>query len=286
MIDRYLLRYVLAVIDHGNFTRAAEACNVTQSTLSIGIGKLESMLGQRLFRRTSRRVDLTPEGVRFAQHAREIEAAFQRAEQPLGAGAPGRILRLGVLSTLPADLVARLTVRLGQDSGRQVELIEGRARDLRERLQTGRIDLALTLDQGGGMASEPVHREGYVMALPLTHPLAGMGQIEAADLADNVMLVRRHCEVLAQTSQFFTARGVRPFFAARTTRDDSALAYVAQGLGVTLMPACFRHPGVVMVPLAGFDLTRTISVEALQANDEQALCARLARQEFADMAGW
>lgn len=286
MIDRYLLRYVLAVIDHGNFTRAAEACNVTQSTLSIGIGKLESMLGQRLFRRTSRRVDLTPEGVRFAAHAREIEAAFQRAEQSMDAGSPQRVLRLGVLSTLPADLVARLAVRLGQDSGAQVELIEGRARDLRERLQTGRIDLALTLDQGGGISSVPVHEESYAMALPPTHPLASAGQIEAVDLADNVMLVRRHCEVLAQTSQFFTARGVRPFFAARTTRDDQALAYVASGLGVTLMPACFRHPGVVMVPLAGFDLTRTIAVEAMRESADQALCATLARKGFADIMGW
>lgn len=286
MIDRYLLRYVLAVIDHGNFTRAAEACNVTQSTLSIGIGKLESMLGQRLFRRTSRRVDLTPEGVRFAMHAREIEAAFQRAEQAAGDASPGRVLRLGVLSTLPADLVARLAVRLGQESGAQVELIEGRARDLRERLQTGRIDLALTLDQGGGIASAPVHQEGYRMALPPTHPLANAGEIDAVDLADNVMLVRRHCEVLAQTSQFFTARGVRPFFAARTTRDDQALAYVASGLGVTLMPACFHHAGVVMVTLAGFDLTRTIAVEAMQEGEDQALCARLAREGFADMTGW
>lgn len=286
MIDRYLLRYVLAVIDHGNFTRAAEACNVTQSTLSIGIGKLESMLGQRLFRRTSRRVDLTPEGVRFARHAREIEAAFQRAEQPVGNGMPGRVLRLGVLSTLPADLAARIAVRLGQDSGRPVELVEGRARDLRERLQTGRIDLSLTLDQGGTVASEKVHMEGYAMALAAAHPLAGTSEVEANDLADNVMLVRRHCEVLAQTSQFFTARGVRPFFAARTTRDDSALAYVAAGLGITLMPACFRHPGVVMVPLTGFDLTRTIAVEAMQASEDQALCARLAREGFADRAGW
>ena len=59
MIDRYHLRYFLAVIDQGNFSRAAEACNVSQPTLSVGVAKLEKALGRPLFRRTNRRVELT-----------------------------------------------------------------------------------------------------------------------------------------------------------------------------------------------------------------------------------
>ena len=56
MMDRYLLRYFLAVIDQGNFSKAAAACNVSQPTLSVGIANLEKMLSRPLFVRTNRRV--------------------------------------------------------------------------------------------------------------------------------------------------------------------------------------------------------------------------------------
>lgn len=58
MIDRYLLRYFLAVIDHGNFSKAAARCTVSQSTLSAGIAKLERALARPLFVRSNRRVEL------------------------------------------------------------------------------------------------------------------------------------------------------------------------------------------------------------------------------------
>lgn len=273
MIDRYLLRYFLAVIDHGNFTRAAEACNVTQATLSIGIAKLETMLGTRLFRRTNRRVDLTQAGVRFAGHAREIEQSFHKAELSVIEQMPTRLLRIGILNTLPINLVAKFVRSIQVQEYIQIELVEGRARDLSEKLSAGRIDLALTLEpRNRGALFEPVYSEGYSMALADNHPLAQAEMIEGARLADNIMIVRRHCELLAQTSQYFTQRGVRPFFAARTTRDDHALAYVAGGLGVTVMPDCFKAKGVVRVPLADFEYVRTIGIEGIRRDDDFWRC--------------
>jgi DNA-binding transcriptional LysR family regulator len=79
------------------------------------------------------------------------------------------------------------------------------------------------------------------------------------------MIVRRHCEALAETSRFFTARGVRPFMAARTVSDDRALTYVRAGLGMTVMPLSFASEGIAMIPLTGFDPTRRVGV--LVAND-------------------
>jgi DNA-binding transcriptional LysR family regulator len=72
-----------------------------------------------------------------------------------------------------------------------------------------------------------------------------------------MMIVRRHCELLSDTSRYFTARGVRPFFPARVTSDDRALRLVRAGLGVTVMPDCFRAPGVVRPRLADFPFTAT-----------------------------
>lgn len=261
MIDRYLLRYFLAVIDHGNFSRAAEQCNVSQPTLSVGIAKLERMLGRPLFHRTNRRVELTPAGAHFAVHARRIEAEFNLAEAAVAGQGRRRTLRLGVLATIPSRFIAGF-VAAPRDAEEQVELVEGRERDLLDRLARGRIDAALTLlrPDNDRYERETLWREGYGLALPEDHVLAGEAVIAAEALADNVMIVRRNCEVLAETSHHFTTRGVRPFFAARTTSDDRALALVAAGLGVTVMPEGHAAPGVVRARLAGFDHVREVGL--------------------------
>src|SRR5258705_6594430 len=101
MIDRYLLRYFLAVIDCGSFSKAAKQLNVAQPTLSVGIGKLERLLGASLFHRTSKWVHITEAGSRLAAHARRIENEFNLAEAAAVDMRPARALRLGVISTYP-----------------------------------------------------------------------------------------------------------------------------------------------------------------------------------------
>lgn len=278
MIERYLLRYFLAVVEHGNFTRAAESCNVTQPTLSVGIARLEENVGQRLFHRTNRRVDLTPNGAQFAEHARRIEAQFNLAEQAMQQRQPQAIVRLGLLSTLPSPVVAAIAQALGEIDGLRTEFVEGRASELTDRLDAARIDLAVTLEPQGRHRAQfqPVATEGYSLALPASHPLAARKLIAGHELADNVMLVRRHCEVLTATSQHFTARGVRPFFAARSRSDDRILALVAAGVGVTVMPDCFTAPGVARVPMEDFAHTRTLGVLMRKADAvPEAVVARV-----------
>lgn len=260
MIDRYLLRYFLAVIDNGTFTAAAAQVNVSQPTLSAGIAKLEREAGAKLFRRNSQRVELTEAGARFAVHARRIEREFHLAQDSLAEIAPADTLRLGVLATLPTDELARLAATLaGATPMLRVEFLEGNERALTQYLARGRIDVALTIlrHEADG---EVLRREGYALALPAAHPLAGEAALPGEAMAGETMIVRRHCEALAETSRYFTQRGIRPFFALRTTNDDRALAMVAAGLGVTVVPASYTHPGVATPALAGFDLQRTIGL--------------------------
>ena len=254
MIDRYLLRYFLAVIDHGNFSRAAQHCRVTQPTLSVGIAKLEGLLGRPLFLRSNRRVELTAAGTRFAAHARRIEAEFAEAERAVVDDAPRRLVRIGVVSTLPAAWIEQAVVT-ARGSGERIELVEGRMRDLSPMLDRGRIDAVL-----GPVPAEAdaLFSEGYALALPADHPLADRTQLGAEDVAGETMIVRRNCEALPEISRFFTARGVRPFRAARTTNDERAIAYVRSGLGITVMPHCFAQNGIAMPTLTGFTATRAI----------------------------
>ncbi|AHE53046.1 LysR family transcriptional regulator [Sphingomonas sanxanigenens] len=260
MLDRYLLRYFLGVVDQGNFSRAAAACNVSQPTLSVGIAKLERTLGQPLFVRSNQRVELTEAGTRFLVHARRIEREFNVVMQSMGASADLPTLRLGVLASIPGETIAAGIAAARPAEAYRFELLFGTERELAGHLAKGRIDLALTLvDRGAGrFAERRVTTEGYALALAADHPLADTPEIAAEALANETMIVRRHCEALSETSRFFTERGVRPHFALRSTNDDRVLQFVAAGLGLTVMPACYRHPGIRRPRLAGFAATRTL----------------------------
>src|ERR1700682_6417662 len=134
MIDRYLLRYFLAVIDCGSFSKAAKQLNVAQPTLSVGIGKLERLLGAALFQRTSKRVNITDGGLRLARHARRIENEFNLAEAAVVNMRPARALRLGVLSTYPMSELAQ-TIRTAKHAqAERLEIISGNERELLQRL--------------------------------------------------------------------------------------------------------------------------------------------------------
>jgi len=263
MIDRYLLRYFLAVIDCGSFSKAAKQLNVAQPTLSVGIGKLERLLGASLFQRTSKRVHITEAGSRLAAHARRIENEFNLAEAAVVDMRPARALRLGVLSTYPISELAR-TIGTAKNAGEseRLQIISGNERELLQRLSRGQIDVALTIvrEESDRFASEALFTEHYALAIHSGHPLADKAAIAAEDLSDNTMIVRRHCEVLAETSRHFTERGVRPFFAFRGTNDEQVLALVQVGLGITVMPASYATKGVVRPRLAGFNLKRRIGL--------------------------
>ncbi|MES3151536.1 LysR family transcriptional regulator [Sphingomonas faeni] len=260
MIERYLLRYFLAVVDQGNFTRAAAQCRVSQPTLSVGIAKLEAALGQTLILRTNRRIELTPGGTRFVLHARRIEAEFTEAERDFQDAAPTKLIRLGIASTLPPSWIAQALTRAQHAStGERLEIVEGRNSELSGLLDRGRIDCALGIvgDDPRGML---LFDEGFAVAVSNDHRLAKRDRLGIADVAGETMIVRRHCEALAETSRFFTAHGVRPFMAARTVSDDRALAYVRAGLGITVMPRCFASEGIAMIPLTGFTATRRVGL--------------------------
>src|ERR1700741_5155040 len=136
MLDRYQLRYFLAVVDAGTFSRAAARVNVTQPTLSVGISKLEQTLGAKLFFRNSQRVHLTETGVRFLSHARAIEREFNALETGIGGVGGAGVGRVGVLTTVPVRLLESLVVANGAAPQQpKLEILDGSERDLLSRLQ-------------------------------------------------------------------------------------------------------------------------------------------------------
>lgn len=275
MIKRSQLRQFLAVVDSGTFTRAAQRLNQSQPTLSVGIAGLERQLGTSLFLREKRHVRLTEAGSRFLAHARSIEREFRVAEASLSdtqqASAP---IRLGVLGSVSTAFVAGL-VRAHVGSPPLI-LVEGSDTELRARLKEGGLDAALTLVDSAEArgAATILFEEGYRMMLPCDHPLAGRAELHPEELGSEIMIARRSCEILGETSRYFTRRGVRPIFALRSGNDDRCMAMVAAGLGITTAPESLAREGVVAVKLADYDYRRAIGlVEGLVPPPQSLIAA-------------
>jgi DNA-binding transcriptional LysR family regulator len=262
-MDRYLLRYFLAVAELGSFSKAAARVSVTQPTLSVGIAKLEEQLGARLFERTTRRVSMTPAGSRFLQHAKRITQEYEAALREVSETPQLKRVRAGVLSTIPARDLERVVAQHAKTSGGEaLEILDSTERDIANRLSDGRLDVAITILRSGleSFAQEKLRNERYVLFVGATHKLSGVDSIEGGELAGETMIVRRQCEGLPEISRYFTNRDVRPSFSLRTLSDDRAMSMVAAGLGVTVAPLSFKAPGLSAVKLAGFELSRDVGL--------------------------
>ncbi|RMI35533.1 LysR family transcriptional regulator [Nocardia stercoris] len=242
------MRYVLAVAQERNFTRAAERCHVVQSALSHQIKALERELGVELFARTSRRVEPTAAGEAFLASARASLDAADRAIAD-AAAASGKIrgtLTIGLIPTVtaidvPATLArfhrthpeVRINVRTGA-SDEFIAAIEGGAMDV--------AVLGLPAEQSHrGVTMQVLARERLVAVVAAGHPLAGRRRVRLAELADETFVdFPDRTPGRAQSDLAFQAAGVRRDVAFEAMSTDLILGLVAQGLGVALLA-----PGLV-----------------------------------------
>ena len=261
MIKRNHIRHFLGVADGGSFVQAAARLHITQPTLSTSIAELERLVGSRLFIRDRRHVRLTEAGGAFLPIARDLERGF-RAADSFGRGAqqPWPTLRLGVIRSVCNPMLQGIVSILGRDFG--IELIEGTDYELRAGLANGRVQMALTLlrAQESGLSARALWREPYQMFVGTRHRLAGRASVRPEDLASEIMIARRSCEILEETSRFFTSAGVRPRFALRSDSDERCMAMVTAGLGITTAPRSLAVPGVVAVDVAGYDFERWVGL--------------------------
>ena len=262
MMDLYLLRYFLAVVETGSFTRAADRVFVTQPTLSAGIKKLEAQVGQPLFERTNRRVFLTDAGTRFLPRAKAILHECNLAMQSLEETESTPVLRLGVLTTLSNRAVGELLAGFRAEYPQAtIEIRDGTEQELANRLDDRSLDYALSLRRSESEERAiPLKTEDYRFILPLSHKLAGKEVVSAADLREEYMIVRSRCEVLSETSRYFTDLNVRPRLVYRTPNDSRAIAMVAAGIGGTVVPKSLVDERVRASKLRGFAYSRQLAL--------------------------
>ena len=242
------LKYIVAVAREKHFGKAADACFVSQPTLSVAVKKLEEELDVKLFERSANEVTVTPLGddiVRQAQavleQANQIKAIAKRGKDPLVGP-----LKLGVIYTigpyLLPDLVRQMITRTPQ---MPLILQENFTVKLLEMLRTGEIDCAVLAEPfpDTGLASALLYDEPFYAAVPVHHPLARLDEISSEALKQETMLLLGigHCfrdhvlEVCPEFARFSSnAEGIRKSFEGSSL--ETIKHMVAAGMGVTLVP--------------------------------------------------
>ena len=236
------LKYLVALADHGHFGRAAEACFITQSTLSTQIKKLEDFLGVTLFDRSLKRVTPTPIGREILAAARNIVEESERirelarhAQDPMS-----RTLHLGVIPTLgPYYLPHALTLVHKKHPGLRLLLREEMTPQILEHLVDGRLDaglLALPVTDDS-LRVEPLFYEPFFAALPAGHPLSKQSELKVSDIMKEKLLLLDEGHCLRDQALDVCGTGSRGREEVRATSLETLRQMVAMGLGLTLLPA-------------------------------------------------
>ena len=242
------LRYLVAVARERHFGKAAEACFVSQPTLSVAIKKLEEELEVKLFERGSNEVTVTALGLEIVRQAQvvleqvaDLKEIARRGNDPISGP-----LRLGVIYTIAPYLLPDL-VRLSIARAPQMPLMlqENFTVKLLEMLRSGEIDVAVLAEPfpDAGLATAALYDEPFQIAVPKKHPLARRKRISAEELKNETLLLlgTGHCfrdhvlEVCPEYARFSSnADGIRKSFEGSSL--ETIKYMVAAGMGVTVVP--------------------------------------------------
>jgi DNA-binding transcriptional LysR family regulator len=289
------LRTFVTVAERRSFTRAADDLYIAQQAVSQQIKALERSLGVTLLRRTSRRVDLTPEGAVFLADCRRVLAAADRAGRRVKAAARGEVgtLRLAYTLTTVWDTLPRLLSRLAEVHPHvKVEAREVFGADVPELLLAERYDLALApmTSYPRGFHARAVRREPLRLALGATDPLARRRRLTLSSLANRQFELwpREMAPGFYDTVvSACRAAGFEPELDEQAT-GNTVWGNLARGHGVALINASLHEQlprGVKLVELAE---PATLTYDAVWHQGELALIERTLEvaAELAAQRGW
>jgi LysR family hydrogen peroxide-inducible transcriptional activator len=239
------LEYALAVERTSSFTRAAEACNVSQPTLSTQIRKLEDELGVQIFERDGHTIRVTPAGAAILARAKSVVGSAEELVESARSARDPLVgpLRVGMIPTLAPYLLPHILpgARLRLPDSPLVIFEEQTAR-LEERLTTGQLDAAIlaTPVSAPGLIETPLFDERLWVALPPADPLAEQTSIASGDIdpATLLLLTEGHClREHALTLCTSAAAASRAMADLRASSLETLLNLVEAGYGLTIVPA-------------------------------------------------
>jgi LysR family hydrogen peroxide-inducible transcriptional activator len=267
-MELYQLRYLLAVAEAQNFTRAAERLSVTQPALSQQIINLEKELGRKLFHRLGRKAVLTEAGMVFIERARRILFEADNATKELQDDpALERRINVGAIPTVAPYLLPELILRCrSAHPNLQIEVREDFRSQLVRGVLEGDLDLAIAAQPvtNPQVAVEPLLTEPLLLAVSRTHPLAAKPQVSAADLAGETFVILGSSSSLAEQVQNFCGdHKITPHVGFRCAQIATVKALVAVGAGISILPRGTRaadDSGVVYRELADATPSRDLVI--------------------------
>lgn len=260
------LQAFLALAEHRSFTRAAVQCHLSQPAFSALIGQLESALGLRLFDRSTRHVEPTPEGLEFEMSARRVLAELDTALAGVSdhlARRRGRV-SIALLPSLAAGWLPDILrdYHAGYP-GVKIEVADLLSEPCLELVRNGAADFGLAAIRADTqeLRAEPFCADDYHLVCPADHPLASLRQVRPRDVAAYPFVhmarsssVRQHLDAALHPLQMQTFVEVDQL--------ATAMGMVRAGLGVSVIPALtlfyFAQPGLVTRQLNWSGLRRQI----------------------------
>src|SRR6202142_2725209 len=272
-MEFHQLRYVCAIADTGNFSRAAERCQITQPSLSQQVLKLEEELGTKLFDRLGRSIRLTEAGRAFIPRARTILEQMEAAGSPAAnknTDLRGRVA-VGVIPTVAPYLMPNYAARFAKKyPDAKLRIVEETTAVLIEGLRDLSIDVAILALPLRHKELElfPIRTEPLFAALSRNHPRASAKSLSLKDLRGEsfVMLREGHCFRDLSIDTCTRAR-ITPNIAFESGQFSSLLGMVAAGVGVSLIPemAIDRNIACRYVRIRDTQATRTVVAAVLRA---------------------
>ncbi len=243
------VEYFLATVDAGQVSQAAIALNVSQSAVTTALQQLEVQLGVSLFNRRPSGMDLTLEGARFVQHARNVMAAVNEAvSSPLteDTSHSGRV-RVGVTYTVAGYFLPRHVARFLRTYPQiTVDLIELPRETIERRIVDRTLDIAVmlvsNLQNRRDTTYETLVRSRRRLWLPIEHPLLHASSLTLEDVAKEPYIMLTVDEAGKTAARYWKPTGLRPRTIIRTSSVEAVRGMVAAGMGVTILSDMVYRP--------------------------------------------
>ncbi len=244
-MELHQLRYLVAVAETGNFTRASERCFVTQPSLSQQIINLEAELGHKLFHRLGRRAVPTETGELFIERARRILFEVETAAKEIQDNpARERHITVGAItSVMPYWMPPLILEAARRFPGLMINTVENFRTPLIKAVVDGEVDLALISMPVNDhrVSAEILFREPLLLVVSESHPLASKPEVTAHDLADETFVLLGHSSSLAsQIQRFCGDHDFEPRIGHHCAQIRTVKSLVAVGAGISILPKSAR----------------------------------------------
>lgn len=242
-MDLLQLKYFQEVAKHQHLTKAAQELNVSQPALSKMISKLEQRLGYQLFDRTGRQIQLNALGKSYLKVVDKVFLELQKGEKELAFLTEKQNELISVAVTIPTILPQLLSGFLTECPGARFRQYQAFADSMKSQLESGEIDVGIsTLPiEGDNIEWYPVIEEEILLAVPLSHPLAGRSSIYLKEVANDPFIVMPPGYGFRQMTENFCAKaGFYPDIAFEGDETGVTHELVEKGLGIAFSPSVIK----------------------------------------------